>query len=121
MTFGHFLACLLCVGSAPDDLVTASARVEAGDGKDRGDIVLEISFQHGVAADKAGLPAPILQIDVPPSVRLDGRTLNLVDCDLLKINPRLHRRFAFKEDLTIHKEFTIIELNDFAYCIFDRG
>lgn len=39
------------------------------------EIRLEIVFPDAVVASEAGVPAPLLQLDVPPSVKLTGRTV----------------------------------------------
>lgn len=69
----HLLIPLMVLTPAPPEAVKVSARVEAADGG--GAIVVEVTFGEGWDASKAGIPAPILQIDVPPSVQLTGKVL----------------------------------------------
>ncbi len=67
---------LMALGG-PEDVVSFSARIDAEEVKRGGkyEIVLEVSFKDGQSASDAGVPAPILQIDVPKSVRLSGKVL----------------------------------------------
>lgn len=61
----------------PDDLMTVTARMPDGplvSGEEYA-FTLSIEFKKGIAIPKAGLPAPILQLDVPSSVRLVGKVL----------------------------------------------
>ncbi|MFT4537836.1 MAG: hypothetical protein ACI841_000082 [Planctomycetota bacterium] len=70
------LALALTVGDPSENIQTA-AFIEA-DALEVGgeyEILIEINFPEAVTAGKAGVPAPFLQIDVPPSVRLTGKTL----------------------------------------------
>jgi len=39
------------------------------------EIVLELELGEGISLSKAGIPSPMLQIEVPPSVKLGGRYL----------------------------------------------
>ncbi len=73
--YGLFLLCgvLAVPVPTPVDAMTISARVE--EGSRAHDIVLEVLFKEGWNGSGAGVPAPILQIDVPPSARLTGRVL----------------------------------------------
>lgn len=67
------LGVAILLSPVADDAVTVTARVEAGV---RGsDIVLDIEYADGWTGSKAGIPAPILQIDAPPSVKLNGKVL----------------------------------------------
>ena len=61
----------------PDDAVQFSAKIQADELKRGGKyhITVEVSFVDGVSPADAGVPAPILQIDVPASVRLDGKEI----------------------------------------------
>ena len=71
------LMSLFLATSAPEDLVTVSARIEADElevGRNH-DIVVDIAFKEGFSGSAGGIPGAILQIDVPPSARLTGRVL----------------------------------------------
>ena len=57
----------------PSDVVTVTARVES-QGRSY-TIVIDIDYKDGWNGTGAGIPAPILQIDVPPSVKLKGKIL----------------------------------------------
>jgi len=65
------------VGAAPDDLMTASARINTKDLEEGEsyEIAIELRFKEGYSASKAGIPAPLLQIEVPESVKLLGKEL----------------------------------------------
>lgn len=69
-------------GAAPQT-ADAPARIELGAvmdarplevGEPR-EFVLELDLGEGVSLSEAGIPSPILQIEVPPSVKLGGRYL----------------------------------------------
>lgn len=68
----------------PADAVRVTARIAARDGVERlavGEehaLVLEVDWA-GASAGESGVPAPILQIDVPPSVELVGEELTTYD------------------------------------------
>ena len=69
----------LLYGSTPgsNDEVTIDARIEA-DRLEVGqeyEIVLDVRFKTNLSASGAGMPAPILQIQTPQSVRLSGKVL----------------------------------------------
>lgn len=67
----------MSVGSIPDDAMTVSARIEAESlevGSEY-EIVLTLDRMDGVSVAEAGMPAPILQIKVPSSVKLSGQVL----------------------------------------------
>ncbi len=69
---------LLILGTPPaDDVLTVSAELEAGDLKvgSEHEIVIKVGIKEGWSASQAGLPAPLLQIDAPPSVKLAGEIL----------------------------------------------
>ena len=59
---------------APENLIQVDATIEAGR-PGRSEIVLTYSVLDGYAASEGGIPAPILQIDVPDGVKLDGKVL----------------------------------------------
>lgn len=67
----------LATVAAPDDLVVVSARIAAdrlvvGESYE---IVIDLSAKDGYSASDAGIPAPLLQIDVPSCVVLKGKVL----------------------------------------------
>ena len=77
MCYAVGLMSLFLATSVPEDLVTVSARIEAGElevGRDL-DIVVEIAFKESYSGSAAGIPGAILQIDVPSSAQLSGRVL----------------------------------------------
>ena len=68
---------VLATVAAPDDLVEVSAQIAAdrlvvGESYE---IVIDISVRDGYSASGAGVPAPLLQIDVPSWVKLEGKVL----------------------------------------------
>ena len=68
---------VLATVAAPDDLVEVSARIAAdrlvvGESYE---IVIDISLRDGYSASGAGVPAPLLQIEVPSCVVLKGKVL----------------------------------------------
>jgi len=68
---------VLATVAAPDDLVEVSAQIAAdrlvvGESYE---IVIDISVRDGYSASGAGVPAPLLQIDVPSCVKLKGKVL----------------------------------------------
>lgn len=68
----------LVLGAGPADSVSVSARMDADRlvvGQEY-EIELGVSFADGTSASKAGVPAPILQIVVPPSAELVGKVLS---------------------------------------------
>lgn len=75
---GIILLPLLVAGAQPPaDVVTVNAELAADElrvGRTY-EIVLRVAVADGWSASKAGVPAPLLQIDVPPSVELSGRVL----------------------------------------------
>ncbi len=75
----HVLACswVLFAGQAPGDVLSISATLDAEElsvGSSY-EIVLKVEIKEGWSAASAGVPAPLLQIDVPPSVELSGKVL----------------------------------------------
>ncbi len=75
----HVLACslVLFVSQAPGDVLSVSATLEADElsvGSNY-EIVLKVEIKEGWSAAAAGVPAPLVQIDVPPSVELSGKIL----------------------------------------------
>lgn len=73
------LLCSILVGGIVgfDDVVTVSAVIQA-DALEIGgryDIKLSVEFHKDWSASGAGMPAPLLQIKVPPSARLVGKVL----------------------------------------------
>ncbi len=73
MTYWLLVPLMFAPTPLPDDVVTVTARVEPDGGNQS--IVLDIKYKDGWNAKGAGVPAPILQIDVPPSVKLNGKVL----------------------------------------------
>ena len=75
----HVLACswVLFAGQAPGDVLSISATLDAEELSvgSRYEIVLKVEIKEGWSAASAGVPAPLLQIDVPPSVELSGKVL----------------------------------------------
>ncbi len=68
---------VLATVAAPDDLVDVSARIAAdrlvvGESYE---IVIDMSLRDGYSASDAGIPAPLLQIEVPSCVVLKGKVL----------------------------------------------
>ncbi len=65
------------IGPAPDASVKVTATLDAEtlDTGDQYDIVVDIDFGEGRSASGAGIPAPILQIDVPESIKLIGEEI----------------------------------------------
>ena len=75
----HVLACslVLFVSQPPGDVLSISATLEADElsvGSNY-EIVLKLEIKEGWSAAAAGVPAPLVQIDVPPSVELSGKLL----------------------------------------------
>ncbi len=73
------LACslVLFVSQPPGDVLSVSATLEAHElsvGSNY-EIVLKVEIKEGWSAAAAGVPAPLVQIDVPPSVELAGKVL----------------------------------------------
>lgn len=71
------LSLLLAGAQPPADVLSVSAELAADElrvGRTY-EIVLRVAIADGWSASKAGVPAPLLQIDVPPSVKLSGRVL----------------------------------------------
>ncbi len=69
---------LLFAGAQPPaDVLTVSAELAADELKvgRTYEIVVRTAIADGWSSSKAGVPAPLLQIDVPPSVELSGRVL----------------------------------------------
>lgn len=71
------LPLLLAAAQPPADVLTVSAELAADELKvgSTYEIVLRVAIADGWSASKAGGPALLLQIDVPPSVKLSGRVL----------------------------------------------
>lgn len=69
---------LISLGSQPPaDVLRVSASLDANPlaiGSNH-EIVLKVSIKEGWSAAAAGVPAPLVQIDVPPSVALSGKIL----------------------------------------------
>ncbi len=75
----HVLACslILFVSQPPGDVLSISATLDADEltvGSNY-EIVLKVEIKEGWSAAAAGVPAPLVQIDVPPSVELSGKVL----------------------------------------------
>ena len=71
------LPLLLAAAQPPADVLSVSAELAADEltvGRPY-EIVLRVEIADGWSASKAGVPAPLLQIDLPPSVKLSGRVL----------------------------------------------
>ncbi len=78
MMAGILMLPLLLAGAQPPaDVLTVSAELTAGELKigPTYEIVVRVAIADGWSASKAGVPAPLLQIDIPPSVKLSGRVL----------------------------------------------
>lgn len=75
---GLLISLLLCTAPLPDNAITISARIDA-ESLDVGksyNIVLDLKLLDGISTSDAGIPAPIVQIDVPKSVTLEGKVLH---------------------------------------------
>ncbi len=75
----HVLACSLAlfVSQPPGDVLSISATLDAEElsvGSNY-EIVLKVEIKDGWSAAAAGVPSPLVQIDVPPSVKLSGKVL----------------------------------------------
>ena len=75
----HVLACslVLFVSQAPGDVLSISATLDAEElsvGSNY-EIVLKVEIKEGWSSASAGVPAPLVQIDVPLSVELSGKVL----------------------------------------------
>ncbi len=75
----HILVCalILFVSQPPGDVLSISATLEADElsvGSSY-EIVLKVEIKEGWSATAAGVPAPLVQIDVPSSVELSGKVL----------------------------------------------
>lgn len=70
---------LVVLGAQPPvDVLAVSPKLEA-DALTVGpeyDIVLRVAIKDGWSASGASVPAPLLQIDAPPAVKLSGKTLS---------------------------------------------
>ncbi len=69
---------LVLLGSQPPgDVLSISAVLDAQELSvgSRYEIVLKVEIKEGWSAAAAGVPAPLVQIDVPPSVELSGKVL----------------------------------------------
>ena len=75
------LACFLAAALSAGSDVQTSAFIDADEIAvgERYEIFLRVRLPESVVASEAGAPAPFLQIDVPPSVRLEGRYLKTKD------------------------------------------
>ncbi len=75
----HILACslILFVSQPPGDVLSISATLEAEELSvgSKYEIVLKVKIKDGWSAAAAGVPAPLVQFDVPPSVELSGKVL----------------------------------------------
>lgn len=75
--FGLLMCVTLACTLSAEEVLTVSARLEA-EVLDLGgeyEIQLDITTKDGYSTSTAGIPGVILQIDVPPSVRLSGQVL----------------------------------------------
>lgn len=108
---GILLLPLLFAGSQPPaDVVTISAELQADDLKTGPayEIVLEVAIKDGWSASKAGVPAPVLQIEVPPSVKLSGQVLTTYK--ELSRNEFLQAPFErLLKNKAEHIEFTLVQ------------
>ena len=69
--------CASLAAAAPDEAFSVSARIDA-DSLEAGqhyDIVIDWTVAEGLSSGGAGIPAPILQIDAPRAIQLDGKVL----------------------------------------------
>jgi len=68
---------LLALSVASDSALTASARIDETELKvgSTADLVVDISVPEDLSISDAGMPKPLLQIQVPDSVRLEGKVL----------------------------------------------
>ena len=68
---------LLMGGGAPDDafVVTAKLTADTLEVGESYDIAIEVKLKEGWSASDSGIPKPMLQIDVPKSVKLTGKVL----------------------------------------------
>ena len=75
------LAPLILSALLPGADVQTSAFIDADElvVGERYEIFLRVKLPENVLASEAGAPAPFLQLDVPPSVRLEGRYLETHD------------------------------------------
>ena len=75
----HVLVCslILFISQPPGDVLSISARLDAEELSVDSDyeIVLKVEIKEGWSAAAAGVSAPLVQIDVPPSVVLSGKVL----------------------------------------------
>ncbi|MCZ6653051.1 MAG: hypothetical protein O7D91_08485 [Planctomycetota bacterium] len=75
----HVLACslILFVSQPPGDVLRISATLDAEELSvgSHYEIVLKVEIKEGWSAAAAGVPAPLVQIEVPPSVELSGKVL----------------------------------------------
>ena len=75
----HVLACSLAlfVSQPPGDVLSISAALDAEQLAVSSDyeIVLKVEIKEGWSAATAGVPAPLVQLEVPPSVELSGKVL----------------------------------------------
>jgi len=77
MTLSPLLVTLLAATHG-DERVSISARLDAPELAVGGtyELVIELSFAGTESAKRAGMPAPMLQINVPEAVELTGKRLN---------------------------------------------
>jgi len=71
------MAVLLFGGAPPAEVMRVSARIDAESldvGKEYA-LVVRTSFAQGVSASGAGIPLPLIQLQVPASVKLVGKEL----------------------------------------------
>ena len=64
-------------GAPSDEAIRVNAYVMAEElevGKSY-ELAVEIELASGLSLTDAGIPAPVLQIDVPPSIQLEGKVL----------------------------------------------
>ena len=120
---------LMCMcaalGATPGDAFTVSARLDAESIAvgDKYEIVLEWHVAEGLSSDGAGIPAPILQIDVPRGVTLSGKVLKkhreLAQNEFLEAPfERLLKESPVRIEFKLRKELTAddrIGLNILAY------
>lgn len=120
---------LICMcaalGAAPGEAFSVSARLDTASIAvgNKYEIVLDWSVGEGLSSDGAGVPAPILQIDVPRGVTLSGKVLkkygDLAQNEFLQAPyARLLKESPARIEFKLRKELTDgdkIGLNILAY------
>ncbi len=105
------LACTIPVLAAiPQDALDVQAKIRAKklEKGESYEIVVKAKLDRGLKADGAGMPNPILQVDVPSCIKLDGKVLT--DHRELAKNEFLHAPYEVMMDknvLTI--PFTLVD------------